>query len=252
MKVTAKKAARSVRKTSAEAQATAPVKGKPPAPAKASASAKAAGKKSLGKSVPTRTAAQPKGALPKAAVPPKAVDSSAASTPAQSASAKTRADQLGIRAAALAHPFPPHDLGVAVPYLLARAGERMGNTFSKEIRPFKLTMNEWRVSVALHLQAHQRLSELAAHTSADLSTISRVIDGLIRRGLAQRDRDSEDARAVAISLTEEGRLLTEKIIPIAQLYERVALSGISEEDAEKLRTLLRKVYDNIGILNGAG
>jgi len=144
--------------------------------------------------------------------------------------------------------FPPHNLESAMPYLLARAGERMGNTFSKELRPFKLTLNEWRTCVALHLEAHQRLSEIAAHTSADLSTISRVIDGLLKRGLVQRDRSTEDARAVAISLTEEGRLLTEKIIPIAQLYERVALSGISEEDSEKLRTLLRKIYDNIGIL----
>ena len=149
---------------------------------------------------------------------------------------------------AQAHTLPPHHLENAMPYLLARAGERMGNTFSKELRPYKLTLNEWRTCVALHLEAHQRLSEIAAHTSADLSTISRVIDGLIKRGLVQRDRSTEDARAVAISLTEEGRLLTEKIIPIAQLYERVALSGISEEDSEKLRTLLRKIYDNIGIL----
>ncbi|MDB5581130.1 MAG: hypothetical protein JWR80_6306 [Bradyrhizobium sp.] len=39
--------------------------------------------------------------------------------------------------------------------------------------------------------------------------------------------------------------VTEKIIPIAQLYERVALSGISDEQAD----LLRKLYDNINILD---
>ena len=177
----------------------------------------------------------------------------ARSAPAKSpAAGKVGPEKISIRAAALAHEFPPHQLERAVPYLLARAGERMGNTFGRELRPFKLTLNEWRVCVALHLEAHQRLSEIAAHTSADLSTISRVVDGLIRRGLAQRDRSSEDARAVAISLTAEGALLTEKIIPIAQLYERVALSGIGEEEAEKLRSLLRKVYDNIGILNAGG
>jgi DNA-binding MarR family transcriptional regulator len=154
-----------------------------------------------------------------------------------------------LRATALAHDLPPHNLERAVPYLLARAGERMGNSFSRELRPFKLTLNEWRVCVALHLNAHQRLSEIAAHTSADLSTISRVIDGLIKRGLAQRDRSSEDARAIAVSLTPEGIVLTEKIIPIAQLYERVALSGISDEEAESLRSLLRRLYDNIGIIN---
>jgi len=182
-----------------------------------------------------------------------AVPARARAAPARPpAAGKAGLEKIAIRAAALAHEFPPHQLERAVPYLLARTGERMGNTFSRELRPFKLTLNEWRVCVALHLEAHQRLSEIAAHTSADLSTISRVVEGLIRRGLAQRDRSSEDARAVAISLTAEGALLTEKIIPIAQLYERVALSGISEEEAEKLRSLLRKVYDNIGILNAGG
>jgi len=125
----------------------------------------------------------------------------------------------------------------------------MGGTFSKELRPYKLTLNEWRVCVALHFRAHQRLSDLAGHTSGDPSTLSRVVDGLIKRGLAQRDRSTEDARAIAVSLTVEGVALTEKIIPIAQLYERVALSGISEEEAGKLRGLLRRLYDNIGILD---
>lgn len=180
----------------------------------------------------------------------KPVKSSPRKSAAKAGLAKAGAGKAALlRAAALAHDLPPHNLERAVPYLLARAGERMGNSFSRELRPFKLTLNEWRVCVALHLNAHQRLSEIAAHTSADLSTISRVIDGLIKRGLAQRDRSSEDARAIAVSLTPEGIVLTEKIIPVAQLYERVALSGISDEEAESLRGLLRRVYDNIGIIN---
>lgn len=142
----------------------------------------------------------------------------------------------------------PHKLDEAIPYLLARAGERMGGTFGKELRPFKLTLNEWRVCVALHFEAHQRLSDLVGHTSTDASTLSRIVDGLIKRGLAQRDRSTEDARAIAVSLTPAGVVLTEKIIPIAQLYERVGLSGISGEEAALLRNLLRRLYDNIGIL----
>lgn len=143
----------------------------------------------------------------------------------------------------------PHRLDNAVPYLLARAGEKMGGTFTKELRPYAMTLNEWRVSSALHQKPHQRLSDLAHHTSCDTSTLSRVVDGLIKRGLAQRDRSSEDARAIAVSLTAKGAQLTEKIIPLAQLYERVVLSGISDDEAELLRRLLRKIYDNINILD---
>ena len=144
---------------------------------------------------------------------------------------------------------PPHRLADAVPYLLARAGEKMGGTFTKELRPYAMTLNEWRVCSALLQRPHQRLSDLVNHTSCDVSTLSRVVDGLIKRGLAQRDRSAEDARAIAVSLTDAGAVVTEKIIPLAQLYERVALSGISDEEAQLLRRLLRKLYENINILD---
>ena len=103
----------------------------------------------------------------------------------------------------------------------------MGQSFSRELKQFNLSLTEWRVCVALHHQAHQRLSELALHTSTEPSTLSRVVDGLLQRGVLVRDRSDEDARALALSLTEAGRDLTLRIIPLAQLYERVSLSGLT-------------------------
>src|SRR5438034_8070483 len=85
-----------------------------------------------------------------------------------------------------------HDLARALPYLIARAGTRMGQAFSKELKRFHLSLTEWRVCVALHHQPHQRLSELASHTSTEPSTLSRVVDGLLQRGLLVRDRSGED------------------------------------------------------------
>lgn len=207
--------------------------------------AKGSPRKSAAKAVEVKRAPAKKPAAARAAKPGTAAKRK---LPAAEARAAGRKAVLSAAARQPAGHGLPHQLERAVPYLLVRAGERMGNSFSRELRPFKLTLNEWRTCVALHLEPHQRLSEIAAHTSADLSTISRVIDGLIRRGLAQRDRAAEDARAIAVSLTPEGALLTEKIIPIAQLYERIALSGMSAEEAETLRGLLRRVYDNIGVL----
>jgi len=142
-----------------------------------------------------------------------------------------------------------HDLERAIPYLLARAGMRMGQSFSKELRQFKLSLTEWRVCVALHHKAHQRLSDLALHTSTDASTLSRVVEGLLQRGIVVRDRSDADARALALSLTEAGRDLTLRIIPLAQVYERVSLSGLTAAQAESLRDMLRLVYDNLAVLD---
>lgn len=142
-----------------------------------------------------------------------------------------------------------HDLERAIPYLLARAGMRMGQAFSKELKPFDLSLTEWRVCVALQHQAQQRLSELAAHTATEPSTLSRVVDGLLQRGLLVRERSDEDARALALNLTAEGRDLTQRIIPLAQLYERVSLAGLTSAQTEALRDMLRSIYDNLAVLD---
>jgi len=144
------------------------------------------------------------------------------------------------------------DLELGLPYLLARAGTRMGQAFSKEIRRFDISLTEWRVCAALHHAPHQRLSQLAEHTSAEPSTLSRVVDGLLQRGLLVRDRSDEDARALALSLTDAGRDLTLRIIPLAQLFERVALAGLSSAQADALRSMLRKVYTNLDVLDSSG
>lgn len=125
----------------------------------------------------------------------------------------------------------------------------MGQSFSRELKQFNLSLTEWRICVALHHQPHQRLSDLAMHTSTEPSTLSRTVDGLLQRGVLVRDRSDEDARALALALTEAGRDLALRIIPLAQLYERVSLSGLSFAQAESLRDMLRMVYDNLAVLD---
>jgi DNA-binding MarR family transcriptional regulator len=137
----------------------------------------------------------------------------------------------------------------ALPFLLARAGMKMGLSFVKEIKPFDLSLIEWRVCAALHHESQQRLSDVAYHTSSDPSTLSRTVDGLIKRGLVKRERSDIDARALELSLTPLGLEFTEKIIPFAHLYEKVALAGFSEDEATLLREMLKKIYENMSSLD---
>jgi MarR family transcriptional regulator, organic hydroperoxide resistance regulator len=145
-----------------------------------------------------------------------------------------------------------HDLEQAIPYLLARAGVRMGQAFSRDLKPFNLTLTEWRILAALLHKSQQRLAELAEHTSAEPSTLSRTVDGLVVRGLLVRERSGEDARALALGLTPAGHDLALRIVPLAQLYERVALAGIPAAQVELLKDTLRRIYMNMDNLDGAG
>lgn len=51
----------------------------------------------------------------------------------------------------------------------------------------------------------QRLGELAAIERVSKATMSRVVDGLERHGMARRRPDHTDGRAVRIEVTDEGR-----------------------------------------------
>lgn len=142
-------------------------------------------------------------------------------------------------------PVLDNDLQNSIPYLIARAGVRMGQSFTRELRKFDMTLTEWRVCSTLSHQPHQRLSEVALNTSTEQSTLSRVVDGLMQRGILIRERSDGDARALALSLTPEGSHITQRLIPIAQLYERVSLNGFSATQADQLRDMLKQLYDNM-------
>lgn len=92
------------------------------------------------------------------------------------------------------------------------------------------------------------MGELAQTTAIELSTLSRIVGTLVQRGLAERERPESNARTVTVRRTAEGRDLTNRVIPLAMHYEAVALAGFSAEEAAVLKTMLRRVYANMGVL----
>jgi DNA-binding MarR family transcriptional regulator len=137
-----------------------------------------------------------------------------------------------------------HDLEKAIPFLLARAGARMGNAFARALKPFGISLSEWRVCASLQHSPNQALSELAAHIATDLSALSRIVDRLIALDLVVRERSDADGRAVRLALSPRGQALTQEIVPLAQHYEAVALTGFSAAEIKTLRAMLLRLYRN--------
>ncbi len=132
-----------------------------------------------------------------------------------------------------------------LPYLLNRAGARLAAAFGEEVRPLGATLQTWRVLAALHERDGRRMGELSETTAIEVSTLTRLVDGMERRRLVRRRRDPADARVVLLHVAPAGRRLTARLLPIAERYERVALAGFSPRDAERLRTALRRLYANM-------
>ncbi|MCS5697062.1 MarR family winged helix-turn-helix transcriptional regulator [Desulfofundulus thermocisternus] len=84
------------------------------------------------------------------------------------------------------------------------------------------------------------LSDVAAALGLDLSTVSRVADGLVRQNLLCREADGLDRRRLRLVLTDAGRELVEGISCGMREYARTILEEIpAEERAGVLRSLER-------------
>ncbi|KPD16756.1 MarR family transcriptional regulator [Burkholderia sp. ST111] len=146
-------------------------------------------------------------------------------------------------------PKRPQELEQAIPFLLTRAGGRMGNAFAKALKPFGLNLSEWRVCASLLYVPHQTLSELSVHATSDISALSRIIDRLESQELVKREKSTTDGRSIRIALTSKGDELALRIVPVAKQHESVILSGFTANDVQVLRTMLLKVYENAGALD---
>ncbi|TPG45756.1 MarR family transcriptional regulator [Roseomonas nepalensis] len=136
----------------------------------------------------------------------------------------------------------------AFPYLLNKVGVRMGDLFARRLAQDDLTLPMYRVLAVLWEGRDRRLGELCEVTGIELSTLSRLVGTLSRRGLVRRRRPEGNARVVAINLTPAGRAMAERLIPFARHHEAIALRGLDAAGVTALRASLGLVHENLGAL----
>ena len=133
----------------------------------------------------------------------------------------------------------------SLPYVLNRVGVQMGELFSRRIKGFGVTLPMYRVMAALWEKEDQRLGDLAAMTSIEISTLSRLVGEMKRRGLVSRSRLKDNGRTVAINLAPKGRALVEELIPIAVHFEEVAVRNFPSGKTLDLKTVLEEIYESL-------
>src|SRR6266571_1120863 len=131
------------------------------------------------------------------------------------------------------------------PYLLNRVGVQMGELFSRRIAGYGVTLPMYRVMAALWETGDQRLGDLAAVTTIEISTLSRLVGEMKRRGLVSRSRLKDNGRTVAINLAPKGRVLVEELMPIAIHFEEVAVRNFPSRNISDLKTVLEEIYESL-------
>lgn len=90
------------------------------------------------------------------------------------------------------------------------------------------------------------LNELAARTFTHQSSVSTVVERLVRKRYVSRKRSAADGRRVVLSLTPSGRALLRSSPDIAQLRLISALRELPPRNRRTLATLLDRVVHAMG------
>jgi DNA-binding MarR family transcriptional regulator len=111
-------------------------------------------------------------------------------------------------------------------YWVKRAHQSIRRHVEAELRPYGLTLPQRDTLLALHHDGPLGQSELMEHLGLEQSSVSRLVDGLVRRNLIASSVSDHDRRRRIFTITAEG---------VARLQ---ATPGSSELAGTRIRSIL--------------
>ena len=133
-------------------------------------------------------------------------------------------------------------------HLLHRAGQCAGDIFQAEMATGDLTPRQYAVLVTV--SEHEGLSQtnLVELTGIDRSTLADIIRRMLKKGLLQRRRTKEDARAYAVRLTDDGWRTLQQAQPLAQRVDERVLSVLPNQERDRFLQDLSLIVEALGQL----
>jgi DNA-binding MarR family transcriptional regulator len=95
-----------------------------------------------------------------------------------------------------------------------RAARLLARRFDRLFAPLGLTNGQFSLLVALSGQWSPRVGELAEFLGMDSTTMTAAVKTLDKRGLVSLRPDETDARARRLALTQEGREVVARAVPL--------------------------------------
>ena len=132
-------------------------------------------------------------------------------------------------------------------HLLHRAGQCAGDVFAAEIGETDLTPRQFAVLVTVSQHEGLSQTDLVDHTGIDRSTLADIVRRMLKKGLLQRRRTKEDARAYAVKLTEEGWRVLRTAEPVIKRVDDRILAALSPKQRDQLLTDLAAIVEALTI-----
>ena len=119
-----------------------------------------------------------------------------------------------------------------------RAARVLARRFDDAFRPFDLTNGQFSLLLSLNRPAPPQMGPLASLLAMDRTTLTAALKPLERRGLLKVMNDPNDRRSRILILTEEGRKLLARTLPIWKKTHEELEAELPEVDWHSMRASL--------------
>ncbi|MDT8376110.1 MAG: MarR family transcriptional regulator [Mariprofundaceae bacterium] len=121
--------------------------------------------------------------------------------------------------------------------------EEIGRRFAGS--GYQLSAQDFGILFRLLKQGAMTQVEITALMMRDKSTITRRIDGLVKKQLVDRNPDPADRRCFRIGLTAAGHRALEVMIPLVRDFQQEVLSDIPDEEKAVTIKTLKHISDRL-------
>ena len=138
--------------------------------------------------------------------------------------------------------LPP---GRSVGYLVRQTHRAFTRSLQARIAPEGVTIGMWYFLRVLWLEDGISQRELSQRVGMMEPTTASALNNMERKGLVRRLRSRADRRIINVFLTERGRALEKRLLPLAAEVNRVALRALPAQELQILNALLTKLRGSL-------
>src|SRR5919201_5865949 len=112
---------------------------------------------------------------------------------------------------------------------------------AREAGAGELTVSQYQLLAALAEGSERPVGELAEAAAVTTPTATRMLDGLVRAGIAERRHSTADRRVVTVRLTAKGRRLMTRKEEVVDAKRRALFHSLNPSERRQVERLLRRL-----------
>lgn len=109
----------------------------------------------------------------------------------------------------------------------------------------EISGGQGRILFVLWKKDHLTISEISEQASLAKNTVSVVVDGMVRKGIVERETNPSNRRQTIISLTDYAQSMREQYETVSRQMNQLFYQGFSEREQKEFESFLARILKTL-------